>query len=143
FGHASGATVFAGSQVVEAGGTASNTTIYATTTSMYTYTTLDDPLATNGTLGEGINDAGQIVGWYNDSSGTKGFLYEGGNYVNLDDPSNEYTVPQGINAKGQIVGYTAFLVANGFLFSGGAYNTIDDPLATMGSYAEGINNAGQ
>ena len=35
---------------------------------IYNYTTLDDPLGTNGTIARGINDAGQIVGYYLDSS---------------------------------------------------------------------------
>ena len=40
----------------------------------YTYTTLNDPLATGGTVASGINDSGQIVGYYNDSSGAHGFV---------------------------------------------------------------------
>src|SRR5262249_25121844 len=40
-----------------------------------TYTTLDDPLGTKGTVAGGINDTGQIVGGYFDSNGTEhGFL---------------------------------------------------------------------
>src|SRR5262249_45202475 len=41
------------------------------------YTTLDDPLATNGyggTVASGINNAGQIVGTYFDGTGRHGFL---------------------------------------------------------------------
>lgn len=53
-----------------------------------TYTTLNDPLATNGTAAAGINDFGQIVGVYNNNSGglTHGFLYSNGHYTTLDDP---------------------------------------------------------
>jgi hypothetical protein len=32
---------------------------------VYTSTTIDDPLATGGTWAYGINDIGQIVGYYN------------------------------------------------------------------------------
>jgi hypothetical protein len=40
-----------------------------------TYTTLDDPLATNGTIAAGINASGQIVGQYTDASNhIHGFL---------------------------------------------------------------------
>ena len=47
----------------------------------YSYTTLNDPLAKYGTVAQGINDAGQIVGWYKDSSSAlHGFLYNGGSY---------------------------------------------------------------
>jgi probable HAF family extracellular repeat protein len=52
---------------------------------VYTYTTLDDPSATNGTQAVGINDAGQIVGWYDNASGSNGFLYSGGTYPTLDE----------------------------------------------------------
>src|SRR5437899_8917343 len=50
------------------------------------YTTLDDPSATNGTFVRGINAAGQIVGYYNNNTGTHGFLSSGGMYTTLDDP---------------------------------------------------------
>src|SRR5260370_35238129 len=73
---------------------------------VYIYTTLDDPSATNGTFGNGINDAGQIVGNITNSSGNHGFLLSGGTYTAIDDPSaNNQTFPEGINAAGQIAGY--------------------------------------
>ena len=53
---------------------------------VYTYTTLDDPLATNGTVAYGINATGQIVGSYTNVSGAHGFLLSGGTYTTLDDP---------------------------------------------------------
>jgi probable HAF family extracellular repeat protein len=71
------------------------------------FTTLDDPSAGSGvfifggTYATGINASGQIVGYYNDSSGAShAFLYSGGSNV-----------------------------AHGFLDSGGTYTTIDDPSA--------------
>jgi probable HAF family extracellular repeat protein len=54
--------------------------------SVYTYATIDEPLATGGTQALGINDFGQIVGGYTGASGIHGFLYSGGTYVTLDDP---------------------------------------------------------
>ena len=53
---------------------------------VYTYTTLDDPLATNGTAAFGINATGQIVGDYLNASGAHGLLLSGGTYTTLDDP---------------------------------------------------------
>ena len=49
------------------------------------YTTLDDPLATEGTEAHGIfgND---IVGDYQNASGAHGFLYNGSGFETLDDP---------------------------------------------------------
>src|SRR5262249_60645152 len=38
-----------------------------------TYTTIDDPAATNGTFAFGINDSGMIVGQYMSSSGLHAF----------------------------------------------------------------------
>jgi probable HAF family extracellular repeat protein len=64
-----------------------------------TYTTLDDPLATNGTIAYGINDAGQIVGAYNTSNGTHAFLYSGGVFTTMDDPVNSHTFAYGINNR--------------------------------------------
>src|SRR5438105_3242732 len=79
-----------------------------------TYTTLDDPLAANGfdnpfaasgTVAEGINAAGQIVGYYADSNDDyHGFLYNGGIYTTLDDPQAFDTYAFGINKNGHVVG---------------------------------------
>ena len=68
------------------------------------YTTLDDPLASQGSLAFGINAAGQIVGYYFDNSHAHGFLRSGGIYTTLDDPLAANTFAMGINDAGQIVG---------------------------------------
>jgi probable HAF family extracellular repeat protein/VCBS repeat-containing protein len=114
---------------------------------IYTYTTLDDRLFTNFTVANGINDTGQIVGYYQDSSfHLHGFLYSGGAYTTVDDPlGTNVTLANGINDTGQIVGYYAdsSAVTHGFLYNGGKYTTIDDPLGTEGNGANGINATGQ
>ncbi len=73
-----------------------------------TFTAIDDPSATaSSTEALGINDAGEIVGSYRDSSGTHGFLRDAaGNFTAINDPSSGsfYTSAQGINDAGQIVG---------------------------------------
>jgi probable HAF family extracellular repeat protein len=80
------------------------------------YTTLDDPLATNGTQASGINDAGQIVGTYNTSNGTHAFVYSGGFFTTIDDPVNGHTFAYGINNNSQIVGTLSDNTGNhGFL----------------------------
>jgi len=60
----------------------------------------------NGTQASGINDAGQIVGRYEDVNlKTHGFLYSNGGYISLDDPlAPDITLAFGINDAGQIVG---------------------------------------
>jgi probable HAF family extracellular repeat protein len=125
-----------------------------------TYTTLDDPSASTsvfgGTHALGINDAGQIVGQFDNATGRHGFFYNGGNFTTLDvsDPSARAgsTEAIGINASGQIVGdyIDSGGTRHGFLYSGGTYTTLNDPFAingdsssTNGTFALGINNLGQ
>jgi len=107
------------------------------------YTTLDDPLGTQGTFANGINGAGQIVGSYDDASGnTHGFLYNPNSstpFTTIDDPlGSNFTVATGINASGQVVGYytDANHHSHGFLYSGGTYTTLDDPAAGIKTFAE-------
>src|SRR5262249_13462663 len=115
----------------------------------YTYTTIDDPAANSGvgTVATGINNAGQIVGYYVNASGVyQGFLYSGGTYTALSDPLGANgTYALGINDSGQIVGYyfDSNHIEHGFLYSGGTYTTIDDPPATNRTFAVGINASGQ
>src|SRR5436305_15258573 len=99
----------------------------------YTFTTLNDPSAgTNGgegTSANGINNAGQIVGAYIDSiNKTHGFLYSGGNYTTLNDPSApNATTATSIDNVGDIVGF--FTGNNGndlgfrYSISSGTYQT--------------------
>jgi probable HAF family extracellular repeat protein len=56
------------------------------------------------TAGEGINDLGHTVGWYDDARGRHGFLYAGGAFTTFDVPGATQTFAYGINAAGQIVG---------------------------------------
>ena len=111
---------------------------------IYKYTTLDDPLATTGTLGTkafGINNAGQIVGEYDDSAGIHGFLLSGGTYTAFKDPSApNFTEAFGINSAGQIVG--DYVPGGGFLLSGGTYTTLNPP-GSVSTIAEDMNGKGQ
>lgn len=68
----------------------------------------------------GINNHGQIVGFYNDANGaTHGFIFSVGNsndavgnaWVSVDVPSSTGTTINGINDKGEIVGFDT--TANG------------------------------
>ncbi len=75
---------------------------------------VDDPFATGGTYVLGINDSGQVAGYYTDDIGVHGFVETAGNYTTINDPlpGNENTYVLGINDAGQIVGddtYGAFL----------------------------------
>ena len=71
------------------------------------FTSLSDPLGTNGTAAVAINNNGQIVGYYLDSSNVQhGFVYSDGIYTTIDDPLGTHgTVLTGINDLGEVVGY--------------------------------------
>ena len=104
-----------------------------------------------GTFARGINDAGQIVGYYIDSSGTShGFLYSGGTYTTIDDALGGSTELLGINNAGQVVGYynDSSSTAHGFLATlptttSYSFTTLNVPSSTGGAQAYGINNTGQ
>jgi probable HAF family extracellular repeat protein len=117
----------------------------------YTYTAIHDPSANSGTYPYGINDAGQIVGYYDvvtlephvPVDHWHGFLYAGGTYTTLDYPAAVYTYAYGINASGQILGTYTNGPYHGFVYSGGTYTrTFDDPSATSITFAQGINASG-
>src|SRR5689334_16397319 len=50
-----------------------------------TFRTLDIPGASS-TIAAGINNTGQIVGWFDDSKGQHGFLHVGGTFSTIDVP---------------------------------------------------------
>jgi hypothetical protein len=58
-----------------------------------------------GTAGRGIDDAGDVVGWYLDANGAQHGFYQpsGGKAITIDDPGGT-TNPEGINNKGEISG---------------------------------------
>ena len=88
-----------------------------------TVTTIDDPDASNGTLGLGtianaINDAGEITGYYTDANFVPhGFAYQNGTFTTVDDPLGVGgTQIFGINDAGQLVGQYFDASGNGFGF---------------------------
>lgn len=110
-----------------------------------TFTSFDFPGAADygGTQAYAINDLGQIVGGYGDSSGAGGFLYSNGTITPLNLPFSLVT-PTGINDKGAVVGqFGAGSTAASFLYANGTFTTIRDPNATEGTYATGMNDSGE
>jgi probable HAF family extracellular repeat protein len=131
------------------------------------YSTFDDPKAGNtanasqfffpGTDATGLNNRGQIVGFYIDANNVEhSFLLSGGQFTTIDPPGAAnlpgpsplalVNVDQAvsINNRGQIVGgYTdANNVTHGYLLSDGHYTTLDAPGA-VSTIALGINDHGQ
>src|SRR5262249_5258387 len=129
----------------------------------------NDPSIVTPPIGSGhytvatrISGSGQIVGYYNVGV-THGFTYSSGTDTTFDSPNASGagggTFPQGVNDSCQNVGYAyqvlpaphQFIAVSSFLDSGGTFTPISDPLAVggdqftgpRGTFAEGINNAGQ
>jgi probable HAF family extracellular repeat protein len=98
----------------------------------------DSPLVPNG-----INDAGQIVGWYSTTSGNRGFLDANGIVATVNAPGSTATMANGINYAGQIVGFYHLPTGyHGFLDINGVFTTIDFPGATD-TFLSGINASGE
>ncbi len=108
-----------------------------------TYTAISMPGA-SGTYGSGINDNGQIVGYYSDVSGTHGFLFDGTNYVSINVPGAVSTLAYRINNQEDICGY--FLGTDeqyhGFVYSGTQFQTFDIEGA-KDTFAFGLNDDGK
>ncbi len=87
--------------------------------------TINFPGSTSTTV-RGINDLGEIVGSYQDSKGTHGFLYSAGVYTTIDFPGAVRSDAYAINNNGEIVGNYFFdhgIVAGtqGFIYENGNY----------------------
>jgi probable HAF family extracellular repeat protein len=98
----------------------------------------------------GINDQGDIVGFYTVCSNhgnncvQHGYLYSNGIYATLDVPGAYSTSAKSINNAGQIVGsyqVPSDYSYHGFLYANGRFTTIDGPSGT-GTALFGINNLG-
>jgi uncharacterized protein (TIGR03437 family) len=130
--------------------TTSPTLSIVTTPDRATWTTVHVPGIYDGVVhATGINNTGQIVGNYPDSTGTHGFIRssDGQTITAFDGPfasgplGPEPTYPASINDKGEVVGRRGM---TGFLRSadGSTYSKIQVP----GAYSTnptGINNSGQ
>jgi len=108
-----------------------------------TFTQIDFPGATN-TVTVGINDPGQIVGFFIDSgAATHSYLLDNGAFTQIDVPGATETNALGINDCGQIVGSFGPVGAeHGFLLDKGVFTQIDFPGSTR-TLAFGINKRGQ
>jgi hypothetical protein len=89
--------------------------------------TINFPGSTSTTV-RGINDLGEIVGSYQDSKGTHGFLYSAGVYTTIDFPGAITSTAYAINNEGQIVGNYFFdqgktLGIPGFIYENGNFQT--------------------
>ena len=96
----------------------------------WTFTSIDFPNASL-TVAYDINEDGNIVGLYRNSTGFHGYLLSEGDFTTIDFPDAIQTRAFGINSKGDIVGlYVDSSGYHGFLLEGGAFTSIDFPSAT-------------
>ena len=107
-----------------------------------------------GTTTTGINNSGQIAGFYIDANGNfHGFLDVNGMFMTVDDPNGTNTMLLGLNNSGQAVG--SFVDMNGetqgllFNIAADTFQTISDPNASAtpafnvtGTTINGINDQG-
>lgn len=115
------------------------------------FTTIDAPFtgATN-TVAAGINNRGEVVGSYQDATGSAhGFTLKNGVFTSIDFPGPDVvdTVASAINDAGTIVGSYYDLNSNqnrGFVLIGGKFTSIDAPFTdACCTRALGINNWGE
>ena len=113
------------------------------------YTAFEVAGAVTQTFPIGINDRGQIVGYYDDAGGLHGFLRQkDGRFSSIDFPGARATEALKINNRGQIVGIysetgaVGFADRRGFLLDRGRFTRIDFPGA-VNTVARGVNDRGQ
>jgi probable HAF family extracellular repeat protein len=101
-----------------------------------TVTPLDTPLHGSVT---GINNQGQIIG---NTNANVGFLVSHGTVTTIQAPGALETVADGINDRGQIVGYVVVASGisgfRGLIYDKGQFTILDTPGLTI----TGMNNAG-
>ena len=99
------------------------------------------------TVPTGINDFGQITGYYQDAGGqTQGFVDTNGTFTTVDVPGAVMTEPASINNFGEVAG-TSFTLGHsnvdGFVELGGQFATVDVPGARQGTEITALNDFGQ
>jgi PEP-CTERM motif len=123
-----------------------------------TFTNIVDPNDTTGdTVATGINDSGQVVGYYSNttSGGYVGFSLSGGAYSDVVVSGSATTVASGVNNAGLITGTStdgsggshgftwSGYSASGGALTGGTQTPFDNINASSGStYGSATNSAG-
>ncbi|HVT37496.1 MAG TPA: hypothetical protein VHE78_00485, partial [Gemmatimonadaceae bacterium] len=80
-----------------------------------------------GGSARGINDAGDVAGFYGPPGAFRGFLLQGGTYSALDFPHAKQTRLFGINNTGTIVGDYFTPERRAFVYTGGTFTSLELP----------------
>jgi uncharacterized membrane protein len=91
----------------------------------------------------GINDAGEIAGFFFDPNSLRGFIQKGSSFQPIDVPSQGDTIIESINNPGDAVGfYNVVFGPRGFLLSQGKFFSVDFPGGNL-NFPTGINASGK
>jgi uncharacterized membrane protein len=115
---------------------------HAAAATTYTYSNIEVP-GSISTSPKGINNNGDVVGDYQNSSGVFGFLLSGGIYTTISCPgATAGTFVYGINDNGVIVGYYNENITDvGFVYINGECKSLPKFNGSV-PYPLGINNQG-
>ncbi|HEY7098677.1 MAG TPA: hypothetical protein VH437_18255 [Terriglobales bacterium] len=113
------------------------------------FTVVDFP-GTNYSSATGINDDGDVVGYYAlpNNPQTHGYLLHQGVFTTINGPGSSNTYPSAINNLGTIVGTCTDEngVNHGFVYHHGVFQKVDAPLVDSNGRVDtllfGVNNAG-
>ena len=110
-----------------------------------TFTNINALLPSNvNSQAVGINNAGEIVGFYQPTATTDlGFLDKNGVISTIDPFGSAITQALGINNEGEIVGFytDAGGVQHGYIDNGGVFTTLDPP-GSQSTTINGLNDRG-
>jgi len=103
------------------------------------------PVPADSVVASGINDRGDISGFYTVGKVTSGFLIRHGHFTALNFGGKTNTQALGVNNSDRVVGSFVDGHGNthGFVWGNGGVKQIDDPHAKAGTVVNGINNRSQ
>jgi hypothetical protein len=92
---------------------------------------------------QGINDRGEIAGWWGLGTGAKGFVLRDGEYTTVEVPGSTGTYIRGINANGVVTGeWRDGTRWRGYFMEDGVFTTFDVPGGVTRTYPRAINPQG-
>jgi len=102
------------------------------------------PVVASSVVATGVNDRGEVVGFYVTGKNTKAFTWSGRSFRTVSLGNGTNTQALGVNNAGSVVG--SFVDAagkmHGFLWSAGQAHAVDVP-GSAGTVVNGLNNRGQ